>query len=117
MGYSPWGRKESDTTEQLLSLLYIDVSLKSEAPELSKVSTDILRPGSNSPDTQSQEQRAWKDTMSTMTEFSQRIGLIASFPSLKKLSIPILLSKVRIHKSYQFRSSADSSPLEFQALY
>ena len=58
-----------------------------------------------------------RTTMSTMSEFSPRIGLIASFPSLKKLSIPILLSKVRIHKSHQFRSSADSSSLEFQALY
>lgn len=30
-------------------------------PDLSKVSKYILRAGSNSPDTQSREQRAWKD--------------------------------------------------------
>ena len=29
MGYSPWGRKESDTTEQLYLLSYRDVSIKS----------------------------------------------------------------------------------------
>ena len=29
MGYSPWGRKESDTTKQLYLLSYRDVSIKS----------------------------------------------------------------------------------------
>ena len=90
------------------------MSLKSEAPDLSKVSKDleatvlILRVRSR---------EHGRTSVSTVTEFSQRIGSIVSFPSLKKLSVPILLSKVRILKSHQFRSSADSSPLEFQALY
>ena len=64
MGYSPWGRKESDTTERLHSLTYLVIVLleKAMAPHSSTLAWKI--PGMEEPG----GLPSWCHTESDMTE-------------------------------------------------
>lgn len=89
----------------LQAIVQILVPLKSEAPDLSKVSKYILRAGSNSLDTQSQEQRAWKDHH----EYHGRI-----FPK-NWFNCFLSFSKEAINSHFTFQSKdPQESPIQIQ---